>query len=361
MGAVLISGAIIVSMDESRADYFTGDLLIEGGRIAAHSEKPGGIDRGRAARVIDGKKLIIMPGLINTHGHVAMTLFRGYADDIPLKEWLEQKIWPVEAHLDGDDVYWGTMLGIVEMLKGGTTTFTDMYFFMDRVAEAAAEGKIRAVLARGLIGVSGESDASLKEAAAFLEKWHGAAGGRINATLGPHAPYTCPPDFLRKVMAVAERTGRPLQIHLAETAGEVRTCLDEHGCTPVRLVNDVGLFAFHVIAAHCVHLNDADIEILAEKNVGVAHNPGSNLKLGSGIAPAARLLEAGVKVGLGTDGAASNNNLDIIEEMRLAALLAKGTALEPTLIPAKTALQMATVNGGGGAFPAGCREAQGRL
>jgi 5-methylthioadenosine/S-adenosylhomocysteine deaminase len=345
MAGILITGALIIPMDEGRPDYFTGDLLVEKDRIAAVSDKPGSVDRSRAGRIIDGRNLVLMPGLINTHGHAAMTLFRGYADDLPLKEWLEAKIWPLEANLQGDDVYWGAMLSIAEMLKGGTTTFTDMYFFMDRVAAAAAESKIRAVLARGLIGVGGGSENSLREAEELFENWHGAAGGRISITLGPHAPYTCPPAFLRRVMALADRTGLPLQIHLSETAGEVRDCLQEHGCSPVQLMNRLGLLAYNVIAAHCVHLDERDIAVLAENKVGVAHNPGSNLKLGSGIAPAAALLSAGVKVGLGTDGAASNNNLDLLEEVRLAALLAKGAAREPTLIPAKTALQMATAGG----------------
>ncbi|HOA35815.1 MAG TPA: amidohydrolase [Bacillota bacterium] len=345
MGKILFTGACIITMDEEKPEYFTGDLLIEGDRIAAVSERAGAIERPRAGRVIEGRDLLLMPGLVNTHGHAAMTLLRGYADDLPLQEWLEEKIWPVEENLTGDDVYWGTLLAIAEMLKGGTTTFTDMYFFMERAAEAAAEGKIRAVLSRGLIGLGEGGEKALREAADFQRNWQGAAGGRISVTYGPHAPYTCPPDFLRRVMDEADKTGSALQIHVAETAREVEECKRQYGSTPVRHLHRLGLFERRVIAAHCVHLDDEDIEILAEKKVGVAHNPGSNLKLGSGIAPAARLLDTGVTVGLGTDGASSNNNLDLLEEMRLAALLAKGKAMEPTLIPARQALQMATING----------------
>ncbi len=345
MGKTLFTGACIIAMDEERPDYFSGDLLIEGDRIAAVSEKTGGIERSRAERVIEGRDLLLMPGLVNTHGHAAMTLLRGYADDLPLQEWLEEKIWPVEDNLNGDDIYWGTLLAIAEMLKGGTTTFTDMYFFMERAAEAAAESKIRAVLSRGLIGLGGGGDEALQEAVTFQRNWHGAAGGRISVTYAPHAPYTCPPEFLRRVMDEADRTESALQIHVAETAREVAECRRDYGCTPVEHLHRLGLFERRVIAAHCVHLSDEDIDILADKKVGVAHNPGSNLKLGSGIAPASRLIDAGVPVGLGTDGASSNNNLDLLEEMRLAALLAKGSAREPTLIPAKRALQMATVSG----------------
>ena len=345
MGKILFTGACIMAMDEDRPDYFTGDLLIEGGRIAAVSEEVGAIERSRAERVIEGRGLLLMPGLVNTHGHAAMTLLRGYADDLPLQEWLEDKIWLVEENLTGDDVYWGTLLAIAEMLRGGTTTFTDMYFFMERAAEAAAESKVRAVLSRGLIGLGDGAGKALREAADFHRQWHGAAGGRITVTYAPHAPYTCPPDFLRRVMEEADKRGCALQIHVAETASEVEDCKRQYGHTPVGHLHRLGLFERRVIAAHCVHLDEEDIAILAEKKVGVAHNPGSNLKLGSGIAPVARLLEAGVTVGLGTDGAASNNNLDLLEEMRLAALLAKGEAMEPTLIPAKQALQMATANG----------------
>ncbi len=345
MGKFLFTGAQILALDPERPDCFTGDLLIEGDRITAIREEAGLIEHRRADRVIEGRDLLLMPGMINTHGHAAMTLLRGYADDLPLKEWLEEKIWPVEENLDGDDIYWGTLLAICEMLKGGTTTFTDMYFFMDRAAEAAADGKIRAVLSRGLVGLGDSGGEALQEAASFQKEWHGAADGRISVTYGPHAPYTCPPDYLRRVMEEAAKTKSPLQIHLAETAHEVEECRRDYGCTPVEHLQQLGLFEHRVIAAHCVHLSDEDIAILGANRVGVAHNPGSNLKLGSGIAPVARLLEAGVPVGLGTDGAASNNNLDLLEEMRLAALLAKGSACDPTLVPAKRALQMATVNG----------------
>ncbi len=345
MGSILFTGARIITMDEERAGGFTGDLLIKGDRIVAVSERLGDAERDGAERIIQGNDLLLLPGLINTHGHAAMTLLRGYADDLPLQQWLEEKIWPVEESLTGEDIYWGTLLAIAEMLKGGTTTFTDMYFFMDRAAEAVQESGMRAVLSRGLIGLDHGGEGALAEASAFQRRWHGGAAGRISAAYGPHAPYTCPPDFLHRVMDEADKTGSALQIHIAETAQEVADCRRDYGFTPVQHLHRLGLFERRVIAAHCVHLDEEDIEILAEKGVGVSHNPGSNLKLGSGIAPAAKLLEAGVTVGLGTDGASSNNNLDLLEEMRLAALLAKGSAASPTLIPAKEALQMATING----------------
>ncbi|HSW35803.1 MAG TPA: amidohydrolase [Candidatus Limnocylindrales bacterium] len=345
MSKHLIRGAIIIPIDPERPDYFVGDILVHDGMIETVSAYPLELDPMQADQITAGEKLIVMPGFVNTHGHAAMTLFRSYADDIPLKDWLEKKIWPIEARLESDDIYWGTMLAIVEMLKGGTTTFTDMYFFMDRVAQAAAQSGIRAVLSRGLIGFGGRSEEGLRETEALIENWHGAEAGRINIILGPHALYTCPPDFLHLVMDLAGRTERPIQIHLAETAGEVEDCLKIHGCTPAKLLYDLGLFDYRVIAAHCVHLSDEDIHLLAEKRVGVAHNPGSNLKLGSGIAPLVKMLQAGIKVGLGTDGASSNNNLDMLEEMRLATLLAKGTYHDPTMVGARTALELATRRG----------------
>lgn len=345
MAGILIKNALLVPVDDQKPDFFYGDILIVNDCIEAIAVRPQKLDDSKVDQVINGENLIVMPGLVNTHGHAAMTLFRSYADDMPLKDWLEQKIWPIEEYLTADDVYWGTMLALAEMIKGGTTTFTDMYFFMDRVAEAAAESGIRAVLSRGLIGFGPTSESGLKETETFFEDWHDAENERIKIMLGPHAPYTCPPAFLRKVMDLAVKTGRPIQIHLSETRQEVEDSLKDHGFRPPKLLYDLGLFDFPVIAAHCVHLNEDDIEILAEKNVGVAHNPGSNLKLGSGIAPAARMLQSGITVGIGTDGASSNNNLDMIEEMRLAALLEKVISPDPIMIDALTALQMATAKG----------------
>jgi 5-methylthioadenosine/S-adenosylhomocysteine deaminase len=354
MGDLLIKDTLLVTVDEQRPDYFFGDILVKGDKIEKICEHPHKIDPGEAETVIDGSNLLVMPGLVNTHGHAAMTLFRSYADDLPLQEWLEDKIWPIEEHLTADDVYWGSMLAICEMLKGGTTTFKDMYFFMDKVAEAAAESGIRAFLSRGMVGFGDSAATGLREAEEFIRNWHGAEGGRINVTLGPHAPYTCPPPYLEKVIALAAKSGRPLQIHLSETKREVEESIDQHGASPIELVNRLGLFDHKVTAAHCVHVSDRDIEILAEKQVGVAHNPGSNLKLGSGVAPVAKMLEKGIKVGIGTDGASSNNNLDMFEELRLTSLLAKGMAMDPTLINAKTALRMATLTGAEALFLEGC-------
>lgn len=295
--------------------------------------------------VIDGKGMLAMPGLVNTHTHVAMTLFRSYADDMELMDWLQNKIWPAEDHLDDDIVYWGSMLAFAEMIRGGTTAFCDMYMFMDSCAKAADKAGIRGNLARGLAGISPNAQSGLQENIELFEKWEGAGDGRFHVMLGPHAPYTCPPDYIRQVRDEAMKHGIPIHIHLSETKGEVENCLKEYGKTPIALMNDLGLFELPTLAAHCVHVTDEDIAIMQEKHVRVAHNPGSNLKLASGIAPVVKMRKAGVTVGLGTDGASSNNKLDMFAEMRLASLIHKANTYDPFAITATEAMEMATVDG----------------
>lgn len=292
--------------------------------------------------VIDGVDLFVIPGLINTHTHAAMTLFRSYADDMLLMDWLENKIWPVERNLTAEDIYWGSMLAIAEMIKSGTTTFADMYFAMPEVAKAVAESGMRAVLARGIAGVAPNAQQALEESKTFFQEYHETENGRIRVMLGPHAPYTCPPAYLKSVVNIAQQLGAEIHIHLAETANEVDNCIKEYGKTPIALMDEVGLLECGVLAAHCVHLASNDIMIMRDKNVRVAHNPGSNLKLASGIAPVPELLAAGVVVGLGTDGAASNNNLDLLEEVRLAALIHKNAKADPLVVPAAAAVNMGT-------------------
>ena len=297
------------------------------------------------ADVVDGKGKLATAGMVNTHGHVSMTLLRSYADDMALMDWLENKIWPIEAKMDANDIYWGAMLGIVEMLKGGTTCFADMYCFMEDVARACLETGIRANLCRGLIGVAPDADVKLAENDVLAENWQGAGNDLIRVTYGPHAPYTCPIPYLEKVIKAAADHKAEIQMHLCETKFEVESCLKEHGVTPIKLMDSLGMFELGTIADHAVHLTEEDMEIMAAKKVRVAHNPQSNLKLASGIAPVAKMLEKGICVGLGTDGASSNNNLDMLEECRAAAMLHKATTFDPLVVPAAKAWEMATVDG----------------
>lgn len=346
MSFILLNG-IVLTMEPhwnpELLDIVVCDKQIE--KVAKLSESE------LSAYIKDGYELIdmsgkaIMPGFVNTHGHAAMTLLRSYADDLPLQEWLENKIWPFEGKLTEEDIYWGTKLAIVEMIETGTTCFADMYFEMGKVAEAVDEMGIRACLSRGLIGFAPNKDVALEQSKEFIQKWNDKAQGRISCTLGPHAPYTCPPEYLQRVVQLANELDVPLQIHISETKKEVEDCIQQYGKSPVVHLEEVGIFTRPTIAAHCVHLNDQDIEIMRKNNVKISHNPGSNLKLASGIAPIGKYLDAGITVGIGTDGCSSNNNLNMVEEMQLTALLHKGNTLNPTLIPAKKALEMATIEG----------------
>ncbi len=322
-----------------------GDIAVRDDRILAVGVAGAVPADFRPSRTVEAGGHLVLPGLINTHSHAAMNLLRGYADDLPLMPWLTERIFPVEARLTGDDVYWGTGLAILEMIASGTTCFADMYFFMDRVAQMVEDAGMRAFLSRGLIGGAPNGAEALAEGLALAEAWQGRGDGRITVMLGPHAPYTCPPAYLERVVAAAQELGLGIHIHLAETAGEGEEIRRLYGRSPVAHLERLGVFDVPALAAHCVHLDAADIGILAEKGVGVAHNPVSNLKLGSGIAPLLALRRAGVAVGLGSDGAASTNTLDLFQEIKLAAWLAKGTSGDPAAFGARQALELATVGG----------------
>lgn len=339
MAKILLRNAEVLGRDGIIA---SADIAVNGSVI----EHVGEVSANwQADKVIDCTNKLAVPGFVNTHTHAAMTLFRSYADDMILMDWLQNKIWPAEEKLVAEDVYWGTLLAITEMIKSGTTTFSDMYFHMPQVAKAVAESGIRAVLARGMVGVAPNAEQALVESEDFFRQYHNTADGRITVMLGPHAPYTCPPEYLKRVVALAQRLGAEIHIHLSETLGEVEECIKQYGKSPIELMKELGVLECGVLAAHCVHVSNTDISLMKEANVRVAHNPGSNMKLASGIAPIPNMLTAGLCVGLGTDGAASNNNLDMLEELRLAAMLHKVHALDPLLIPAQTAVNMATSNG----------------
>jgi 5-methylthioadenosine/S-adenosylhomocysteine deaminase len=272
-----------------------------------------------------------------------MTLLRSYADDLPLMQWLENEIWPVEAHLTAEDIYWGTALGAAEMLKSGTTTCSDMYFLMNSAAVAYGDIGMRAVLAPGLFSFAPDPDAALREAVEFSRAWQGEADGRITTMLAPHAPYTCEKGYLRDILTAATELDVPLHTHVSETREEVDESYRTHGISPVRYLEELGITEHrHLLAAHCVHVNEEDIGILGRDGVAVAHNPQCNMKLGNGVAPVVEMATAGATVAVATDGVASNNNLNLWEEMRMAAFLQKGYYHDTTRLPATDALAMGT-------------------
>ncbi|NMO98008.1 amidohydrolase [Paenibacillus lemnae] len=340
---VIKNGTFVVLQDEKT--LVKGYMVIEGDQITYIGEEEPQLEEG--IEVLDGNNLLFMPGLVNTHGHTAMSLLRGYGDDLALQVWLEDKMWPMEGKFTAQDVYWGTSLSVVEMLKGGTTTFLDMYDHMDQVANVTEQSGMRAVLTRGVIGLCPPDvqKSKLDEAVAFARDWHGKADGRITTMISPHAPYTCPPDFIEKFVQASIDLNIPMHTHMSETRAEVEQNVKDYGVRPVEHLRKLGVFSRPCLVAHGVHLNDEEIQILADHGVAVSHNPGSNLKLASGIARVPELLKAGVTVSLGTDGPASNNNLDMFEEMRLAALIHKGVSGDPTAIPAAEAFRLGTEYG----------------
>ncbi|HVJ47917.1 amidohydrolase [Desulfitobacterium sp.] len=336
--------AMILPMTGQDVFYPEGEIAIEGDRILSVGPKGSAPADFTPDRVLDLPNDVVMPGLINTHTHAAMTLLRSYADDLPLMPWLQDKVWPFEAKMSKEDIYWGTKLALAEMILSGTTTMLDMYGDMDRVGDAVLETGTRAVLSRGMIGNAPNGEKAFQESIELVEQYNGAGDGRISVMFAPHAPYTCSGEFMQRVTAEADRRGVGIHIHLAETLDEINTIQEQQGKTPVQWLNDLGIFGGHVVAAHCVHLTEEDMNILAEKKVAVAHNPESNMKLNSGTAPIPELRAKGVLVGLGTDGASSNNNLDLFGEMRSAALQQK-LRKDSTALPAYEVLEMATIEG----------------
>ena len=321
-------------------------VTVEGAYVTAiDTARP----EGEFDRVIAGEGCLLTPGLVNAHTHAAMTLFRGYGEDLPLDRWLTERIFPAEDRLTERAVYLGAKLSITEMLKGGVTSFSDMYFFCDGTARAVAESGIKANLSRSVVSFDEDADyrkdARVLEGVRLFRDWNGAEDGRILVDLSLHAEYTNKASAVRTVAELAGELGTRVQIHLSETEKEHAECLARNGKTPTGFFLENGLFGVPVVAAHCVHLTDEDRAILASHGATAVHNPISNLKLGSGIMPLADTLAAGVRVALGTDGAASNNRLDLLREMQTALLLAKGTTGRPDCLTADAAPLLATENG----------------
>ena len=325
------------------APLYTGDILIENDIIKALGTV--NAQDAEGAQIIDGRRTVAMPGLVNTHTHAAMTLLRSYADDMELMPWLNDKIWPAEAKFVNEYIYWGSALAAVEMIQSGTTTFADMYDSMHEVAKVTEESGLRANLARGCVVFSDPELKNIQKNVRLYENFNNTADGRIKVWFAPHAPYTCPPEYVEKIVEAAKSCNAGIHVHLAETLDEQRQIAEGYGKTPTEYLNDLGVFELPTLAAHSVYLNDSDIAILKEHNVGIAHNPSSNLKLASGIANIPKYLQAGLNVGIGTDGCSSNNTLNMFKEMTICSFVQKVNAMDPTVLPAEEILRLATIGG----------------
>jgi len=336
---ILIKNATLIADEIKKSS-----ILIENDEIVEISND---LKFNDADEVIDASGKLVIPGLVNTHTHLSMTLMRGLADDMPLDTWLNDHIWPAEAELNGDYCYAGALLACAEMIKSGTTCFNDMYFFMDHVAKAVDESGMRGVLSHGMIDFGDETKRKneFKETRRIIDKCHNSADGRIKVAYGPHSPYTCSQELLEEVKKEANKSGHRIHIHVSETQKEVSDSLESKGKRPFEYLSEIGFLGEEVTAAHAVWLSEDEISLIKNSQTKISHNPSSNMKLASGIAPVSKLLAEGASVSIGTDGTASNNNLDILEEMKITSLLQKVNTLDPSLLPAKEVYEMATING----------------
>ncbi len=343
---ILVTNGIVVTMNEKMETIEDGAVYIKGDTIAQIGSKNKFSDI-KAVKTIDACGGIIMPGLINTHTHASMTLFRGLADDLPLMTWLNEHIFPAESKLTKDMVYKGAILACAEMILSGTTCFCDMYLFENAVAKAASDSGMRAVVGEVLYDFPSPSYGNIENGFDYvknmMDKWQG--NPLITIAAEPHSTYICAPKLIQKAAELARQNNNPIVIHLAETKNEIEIIKKKYGLTPVEFLADIGILGPDLIACHCVHLTEQDINLLKDASVKISHCPESNMKLGSGIAPVPELINQGVCVSLGTDGCASNNDLDIFLEMDTAAKLHKVFNMNPELINAETALSMATING----------------
>ena len=341
---MLVSNGIVLTLDNKNSQIKNGSVAIKKDKIVA----VGDADEFAAwevSKIIDASDCIIMPGLVNTHTHAAMVAFRGLADDLPLMTWLNDYIFPAESKLDEEKVYRATLHACSEMIMSGTTCFCDMYLFEDAVARAAKRAGMRAVVGEVLYDFPSPNYGPIEQGFAYseilIEKWKN--DPLIKIALEPHSPYLCSPDLLKKAFLIAKAHDLRLVIHVSETESEVKNIKEKYGLTPIGHLADLGILAPNLLTCHCVVLTDEDILLLRQFDVKVAHNPESNMKLASGISPIPRLLKEGICVGLGTDGCASNNNLDLFQEMDTAAKLHKVNTFDPTVLDSTTALRMCTI------------------
>ena len=339
---LLIRQTTLVTVNEKDEVLEKADLAIVDDKIAAISEIP---EDFVPDRILEGQDCIVLPGLVNSHTHLSMTLMRNYADDLDFWPWLMERVKPLEDHLTLEDVRIGARLGLAELIRSGTTCFHDMYFHLDQVAEEVEAAGVRACLCETLFDNAGQGEQMLHDAVELHQHWDGQAEGRIRVAMAPHSIYLCSPGYLREILQESLRLQCGWHTHLCETEQELENCRQQHGKTPVQLLADLNCFEVPVVAAHGIYVDEQDQYLLREGKVSIAHNPSSNLKLANGIAPIQSLLHQGVNVCLGTDGAASNNNLNLFEEMHLAALLQKWKNHDAQALPASEVLRMATIRG----------------
>ncbi len=338
----VIQNATIIPMASKEAEFITGDLVLEDELIL----QVGGVYApAQGDRVIDGTAHIVIPGLINGHTHLPMTLLRNCADDMDLFTWLNDHIWPREEKHTPETILWGSYLGLLELIQSGVTTFSDMYFMQEQTIAAVLQSGIGAHIGATIMGNEGETRKRLPMLRELHASWQGAQGGRIRIDVAPHAIYTCDAQTLRIAAELTEEFDTAMHIHVSETAKEQDDALGAHGMTPLAYLDSLGVLQVPVYAAHGVFFTPGDINLCRDKKVSVIHNPSSNLKLGNGCAPIHELQQSGVSVGLGTDGASSNNNLNMMEEMHLTSLIHKGWLADPRLLNAYQVLAMATREG----------------
>lgn len=318
------------------------DILIEGNKIVKISEN---LEDLTVDSVIYGNNKLAVPAYSNSHSHLGMTMMRNYADDLDLNTWLNDEIWPFEAKLSDEDIYWASLGSIVENIKSGVSTVCDMYYSMDKVSEAIRKSGIRGVLTRGLMDVAGGGEERLEETRELYKNYHNFANGRVKIVPAPHAIYTCSTDYIKEIIKMARKFDSVINIHVSETLKEVEDSKALYNMTPVEYLNSIGLLDLKVIAAHCTHITDEEIELIKNKDFYPVYNPSSNLKLASGFTPINKLLKSKVKVAIGTDGSSSNNNQNMVEEIHIASIVNKAVELDAEVVKAIDVLKMATING----------------
>jgi 5-methylthioadenosine/S-adenosylhomocysteine deaminase len=341
MSLLIKNASFILTQNTKKEILKNTDIFIEDDKIT-------GIGKNlnqSAEFVIDGRNKLVIPGLINSHTHLAMTLFRGVADDLPLMDWLKNYIWPMEMKLTAKDVYYGSLLGCLELIKTGTTCFGDMYFFEEEVGKAIEASGIRGLISSVVVDLLPKEMASVDVMVKTLKAIKELKCDRAIPWLGPHATYSCSPETLQKIKEIAQKENLRINIHLSETKSEVKEIKQKYGKTPIEFLESLNFLGPDTTAIHCVYPTKREIEILKERDTKIVHNPVSNMKTASGVSPVPEMVKQGICVALGTDGAASNNRLDLFQEMKIAALIHKVNKLNPTVLPAEKVLEFATING----------------